>query len=183
MGDTSKIGAGKPNISGAIYRAAVGATLPTDATTTLDTTVFTELGYASEDGITNSESTETSETKAWGGDTVNSSQTAFTDKFKVKFLEALNADVLSTVHGSDNVTGTLATGITVAVNSSDKTPYSWVVDMIINGANKRVVVPSAKVTEMSDVVYKSTEVVGYEVTLTATPDSAGNTHYEYIYKA
>ena len=179
MGDASKIGAGKPKVSGAIYRAAVGATLPTDTTTTLDTSVWTELGYASEDGITNAQSTESSETKAWGGDTVNTSQTAFTDTFKLKFLETLNVDVLTTVYGAGNVSGTLATGIAVAVNSADKTAYSWVVDMIINGANRRIVIPSAKVSEMSDVVYKSTEVVGYEVTLTATPDSAGNTHYEY----
>ena len=35
---------GKPNLSGAVYVADIGTTLPTDADTPLDTTKFTCLG-------------------------------------------------------------------------------------------------------------------------------------------
>ena len=45
---------------------------------------------------------------------------------------------------------------------------------------KRVVLPSAKVAEVGDVTYSDSDVVGYEVTLNAAPDTDGNTHYEYI---
>ena len=50
------------------------------------------------------------------------------------------------------------------------------------GILKRVVIPSAKITELGDISYTDEDAIGYEVTLTATPDEDGNTHYEYIKK-
>ena len=45
---------------------------------------------------------------------------------------------------------------------------------------KRIVVPCATVTNVSDIVYKDNDGIGYDVELSAEPDSTGNTHYEYI---
>lgn len=52
--------------------------------------------------------------------------------------------------------------------------------MILKNALKRIVVPSGSVTEVADIVYKDSEAIGYETTMKATPDSDGQTHYEYI---
>lgn len=179
MADTKNVTTSKPKIGGAVYRASLGTTLPTDATTALNE-AFVCLGYVSEDGLTNANSPDGDKIKAWGGDTVYAYQKEKDDTFQFKLLEALNPNVLKTVYGDDNVTGTLKAGLTVKANSNAAEDKSWVVELLLNGVLKRVVVPKAKITEIDDIVYADEEALGYDITITATPDTAGNTHYEYL---
>ena len=179
----SNVTAGKPKIGGAVFRAALGTTLPTDATTALDA-AFASMGYCSEDGVVNSNSPDTSEIRAWGGDIVLTPQESKTDTFQLTLLEVLNVDVLKAVYGEDNVTGTLQAGITVKANSQEVEAGSWAVDMVLrDGAIKRVVIPNGKITEIGDITYSDSDAVGYELTITGFADAAGQTHYEYIVRA
>lgn len=171
---------GKPAVGGSIWAAPLGTALPTDTTTALNE-AFACLGYVSEDGVTNANSPETEAIKAWGGDTVLQVLTAKEDTFAFTLIEAMNVDALKVVYGSDNVTGTLTSGITIKANATPSEAQSYVIEMIYNNNHvKRVVIPAAYVSEVGDITYADGEAVGYETTLACTPDAQGNTHYEYI---
>jgi len=183
MATATQVSAGKPKIGGAVFRAATGTALPTDAVTTLNT-AFKDLGYCSEDGVTNSNSPSTTDIRAWGGDRVLTTQDERPDTWQFTLIEALNEDVLKAVYGSGNVTGTLAAGLAVAVDSSEAEEASWVIDMILrNDTAKRVVIPCGKITEIGEITYADSDAIGYEITITAIPDESGNTHYEYLKSA
>lgn len=179
--------AGKPNVTGSIFRAPLSGspTIPTDATTDL-AAAFKCLGYVSEDGLTNNLDIENEEVKAWGGDTVLNINTGKSDKFKFTLLEAMNEDVLKAVHVDSNVSVTAATSsapkkIDIQVNNKDQVECCWVVELVTRSGNpKRIVIPNGKITEIGGISYKDDDAVGYEITISAMADSSGNTHYEYM---
>lgn len=180
MPSVNNVSAGKPKVGGCIYRAPVGTSLPTDVTTALNGS-FVEMGYISEDGVTNSNSPSSNKIKAWGGDVVLIIQEGKEDTFKYKLIECTNLEAIKSVYGADNVTGALATGITIKANSKQQSPYSYVIDMVMNNnAARRIVIPNGAVSAVGDIVYKDSDVIGYETTLDCLPDSNGNTHYEYV---
>lgn len=179
--NAANVTTGKPKVVGGIYTAPKGTTLPTDATTALGE-AFVNAGYIAEGGVTNSNSMETSPYRAWGGDIVHVVQTGKDDTFTWGYIETMNTDVLKNVYGSANVTGTLATGITVKANADEVDELVYVIDMILRDGNlKRIVIPDGKVTAVGDIVYSDGDITQYPMTVTAIADSEGNTHYEYIH--
>lgn len=183
MANVKYVSAGKPKIGGAISVGAVTATLPQDSSSALDKSLK-QLGYVSEDGLTNSNSAESDKIKAWGGDTVLVISTEKPDTFQFKLIESINVDVLKVVYGDKNVTGDLETGITIKANAEQAEPKAYVIDMILtDGVVKRIVIPNAVLSEVGDIEYKDDDAVGFDLTIEALPDKDGNTHYEYIKKA
>ena len=179
----TNVTAGKPAVGGAIFIAPPSTTLPTDATTALDG-AFENVGYISEDGLTNSNSPTVETVKAWGGDTVLTTSTERPDTFKYTLIEVLNTVALKHVYGSANVSGTLATGIVIKANNNAQEEWAIVIEQLLrDNAVKRIVIPRGSVTEVGDITYTDSGAVGYETTVTAQNDSNGNTHYEYIKRA
>lgn len=180
MPSANNVSVGKPKIGGQIFRAPFGTALPTSAEAQLNE-AFKALGYCSDAGVVNSNTADTTDIKAWGGDVVLTVQTGKADTWKFTLIEALNVEVLKAAYGDENVTGTLETGITVNANSKEQAVCSWVIDMVLNGdIAKRVVIPQGKVVSVGDITYKDDTVIGYETTVSATPDANENSHYEYL---
>lgn len=183
MGNNAdNVSVGKPMVTGGINVAPAGTDLPKDAVTAL-TEAFKCLGYISEDGVTNTIKTDSNQVKAWGGDAVNTTQTSRDESYKFTMIEA-NVEALEQAYGKGNVTKDETTeAITVKHNGLERASYVYVIETIMDESKvKRIIIPKGKVTELGDVVYNGSDPVGYEVTVSAMPDSAGNTAYEYIAK-
>ena len=178
----SNVSAGKPKSTGAIWVAPKGTTLPESTSDALDN-AFACLGYVSDAGVVNSTSLESNKIKAWGGDTVLVILSSKEDTYKFTLIEVKNLDVLKFVYGSDNVSGSLQTGIAITANNAQPEEVSLVIDMIMSdNTAKRVVIPDATISDVGDITYSDSDAIGYETTVDCIPDSDGNTHYEYVLK-
>lgn len=184
---STNVSLGKPKVGGSVYMAPIGTALPTNSYSELSAD-YVCCGYISEDGVTNSRSIDSEEKKAWGGDVVYSAQTGRADTWQMAFIEAKNEAVMKLFNGDENVTGSLTseTGLVVTANNTVLSEHVYIIDMIMradtnfpNGVPKRIVIPIGLVSATEDIVYKDDDVVAYGVTITGTPDTAGNTHYEY----
>lgn len=173
--------AAKPGLSGVVYKAPKGTTLPTDASTAL-ASAFVSLGYLSEDGFTNNYEISSEDIKEMGGKTVLTVQTDVSDTFSFKLISALDPEALKATFGASNVSGTVAAGLSVKVAGDEPEESVWVFETIMrDGVLKRIVIPDGKVSAIGEIAYKRNEAVGYDITLTALFDStAGFNHKEYI---
>jgi hypothetical protein len=177
MSDVANIVVAKPKTGGALYVAPKGTTVPTDATTALDN-AFKGTGYISEDGLTHEITRDSEDIKAWGGDTVMTTQTDYSEKFTFSLLETQNGDVKKLVFGDTNVTVTSG-AITAISNAKELEEHAMVLEMVQGTKAVRRVVPCGKVSEIGEITYVDGEPVAYELTVTALPDDSGNTSYEY----
>lgn len=179
-GTATNVTAGKPKTSGAVFIAPTNVTPPTDAVTALGVS-FTELGYLSEDGVTENISITTSNIKEWGGAIVLVTQDEKTATLKFKLIEYLNPEVQKFVNGASNVTGSLATGLAVKINEAESEEHVLVIDQVMrSNVACRLVMPRAKITSIGEIAYKRNDVVGYDVTVTAIKDTNGDFMNKYF---
>lgn len=176
--DVTSVAVGKPKVGGAVFIAPLGSTLPTDATTALDE-AFECLGYISEDGVVVTEERDSETIPAWGGDTVATVQTSYTEAFAFTPIE-VNPVVAAAEYGDDNVEVTSGK-MTITHNSKELPEKVPVIETVPNSKTvDRFVVPRAKLTEKGDLTMTDSEPMGRECTFTALPDESGNTAYEYM---
>ena len=179
----SNVVAGVPLATDGILIGDTTATAPTTAAGAL--TGFAAAGYIGEDGVTETNERSTDRIRAWGGDTVKVVQTEHNVSYQFTFLETLNRDVLEAVYGEDNVTTTAATVSSgtlheVQVNASTLPHKSYVFEVKDGDAKIRIYIPDGQITEVGDITYSDSEVIGYQVTVEAFADSLGNKAYKFL---
>lgn len=181
MADSGNIWAATiPADGAAVYAAPLGTPLPTSAAEALDP-AFVDLGWVSEDGVTNSISRETTKHRAWGGEVVKVTQDNYTETVRLTLLES-SAAVLSVVYGADNVTESGGT-LTVEHSRLMLEHQSFVIDFIDGDRAGRILVRDGQVTELGDVTYVHKDLTRYEITVDVfkpeTADNAVATFFDY----
>lgn len=166
------------DINSAVFVGAKGSTAPITPTVAPGTP-FAEVGWLSEDGITEARAIDSAQKRAWqGGALVRTVKSSDSRSFKFVMLET-NAITMGLVRPGATVT--TATGIThtLVKAHTGQDRRAWILDTIDGEINVRKIVADGEITEIGDVVYKGTEITGYEVTVTCYPDSTGTLYEEY----
>lgn len=154
--------------TGAIYVGATSATAPTGADSSL--TGFTELGYVSQDGVTETRDRSTNQIRAWqNSDLVREVVTEATATFQCVLLET-TAETLSAYYGA---TVDPADGSIEIDPSATGGRQSFVIDLVDGTDAIRTYVPSGEILSVGEQVYQNGEPVGYDVTITAYASAAG----------
>ena len=179
----AEISALSPNVSGGIWRAPLGTTLPTDSSSALDA-AFTQLGYADDDGVTRKEDRPNTKQYAWGGALVASLQEHYGVSFTFKLLQPINPDVLKAAHSDSNVTVTDATATTGTMTATLLNPKLnvnsvFVIEGFYQLATMRLVVPIARITTIGDYKMTHKALSVYDLTLESFPDPDNNFVYQY----
>ncbi len=174
--DTSDLNATQVRISitGGIWKAPTGTAVPSDGDPFAALNdAFTNLGYISDDGVTESFDDSSDDVIAWqNAVTVRSSTTQSTVSLEFMAIET-KGFVLATFHRGSTITN-VADGIwklPVVPVVSDRA--IWVLDAIDGTVYERSVIGAGEVVERGEVENLSGGAKGYPMTLRCYPDANG----------
>jgi hypothetical protein len=134
-------------LTGAVLSAPAGTAGPVDPTTAW-AAAWINLGWISEDGVTESYSDDSNEIKAWqGGTTVRTVITGSTATYQFTAIET-NKEVLARYHKGSTVTADVGnTFSTIEIASAQADSRAWGFD-VVDGVNHiRIILERAEVTE------------------------------------
>lgn len=181
--DTTKIRAYQNGLVAVTGYGVTNPTLPTDATTALNASVYKEVGALTDDGITDSTSQDTNDHFMWQGNALAASLPGeYTKTFQFAAMET-NLITLGVQYSGSTITQT-AYGVSIAEKVPARDVRTWVLHGISDsGKLQRVVIPLGQVSERGDVVWSSNEVTVYEWTVKCFIDPSGNVAYRYLVDA
>lgn len=166
------------DISSSVYVADKGTTAPTTPTGPPGTG-WTEVGWISDDGLTETRDLNSDQKRAWqGGALVRTVRSSDSRSFKFVAWETNAVTVGLTRPGSTPTTTTGVTHTSVkAFTGSDI--RAWIIDLIDGAIHTRKIIPAGEVTDQGDIKANNGDIVGYELTVEAYPDTNGVLYEEY----
>lgn len=169
--DNSLVTVGQPTAGGCAWICfGKPETLPTDATTKMDTLKsYASLGDVSENGYTEGNSRTKNKFKNWNGSTVLTSISDEENTYKVEFIEINRPTVAKLRYGSANVeVGEDGSVSHVKGVLGTDEQVSLVIDELeSNGYLRRTVVPVATIDSFDDVAHQKGSLLVYGMTFTA----------------
>ena len=177
--NAAEVTVGAAKVTGAIFVAPKGTTLPTDATTTLGA-AFSLLGYTSDAGVTISESSSTNDIRAWEGRMkVFTAKTEYTEQVSFTPIQC-NSEVTKLTWGDDKVT---VDGVTGAIHAKHHggvlEPVVIAIETVPREGIVRRYTGEFQLTERGEQTMDGTQVDGRQLTFDAIPDTNGVTMHEY----
>jgi hypothetical protein len=162
-------------VTGGVYVAASGTSLPTNATSALAAGLQSgQFGYIDEAGVSLAIDEETTDIRAWqNGATVRTTKTGQTVSLSFTAMET-NSVVL------DNFFPGGFAASAAELTAEQSANKVWVVQVEDQGNDIRLVFPSAQVTSRGTVTFANGSAVTYPFTISAYPDSSGVSMYYYI---
>jgi hypothetical protein len=136
------------------------AAAPTSATSELGVT-WTDLGYVSEDGVTETTEQSTSVLRAWQRrKKVRTLIEEGSVRYQLRLIQT-NADTVALYYG-----GTVESDGSIIVDPTQERPViAFDIDVIDGDNAVRAYAPEAQVIEVGDQIYSNGEPIGYEVTV------------------
>ena len=180
--DSTMVSLGKFKVGGYAYWAPAGTTPPTDSSTPL-AAAFKLLGYLSEDGLTNTTDTDTTEIKDANGTTVMKVITSYAESYQFALLEVLRAEAAKMRYNSDAVTGT-DKSMTIKHQMPSDEDFVLVFEIAMTGNVKdRLVIGNGTRAEFGDRQVHAGDAQVYDITVSANDMGNGVTAIEYIGRA
>lgn len=158
-------------VTGVVMIGATSATAPTG--TSSATTGFVDLGFVGESGVTESRSRSLNDIKAWqNAATVRRVVTDSTLTYQLTLIESSKA-VIEAFYGATTSGATATEGTIGVIPAATGGHKSFIIDVVDGAEVRRIYIADGEITEVGDVVYASGEAVGYDVTITAYPNTSG----------
>lgn len=160
-------------VSGRVCLAPLGTAAPTDSSTELDA-AWKDVGYISEDGVTETPEADTQVINAWqNGDEVRVVQTSHAIRYGFTMIETNEVSLRAYYGHYDDSTGN------VRVTGRQLPRQMMVIESFdeIGGVLmvRRRFAEVAQVTERGEVSLTNSDATGYEVTVTCYPGEDGET--------
>lgn len=173
--DLTQVGA-----NGGGWTAVLGTPAPaTPLTQPLDP--WAPLGCISDDGLTQGFDEDSQEYTPWGFTSpIRTQITKSLRTFKLTVWETSRTTVQSLQYRIPIEDLAPASGLTSFSETASPTPDRrafWFVVLDGDNTSRGFYVPEGEISDRSDVTHKQDEMAGFEWTITAYPDAAGNTVY------
>lgn len=167
--DASKV---RVAVTGAVYAGPTGSTAPTTAVSAVPA-VYNDLGYISDDGVTETYDDDVQDIQAWqGGAIVRTLISSSKASLAFTMIES-KASTLELYH-KGSVVEEITDGYQIDVVVPGVVRKSFIFDVLDGDKHIRMYVRDGEVSERGEITYINDETISYSVTLTCYPVIVGD---------
>lgn len=155
-------------VTGAVYAGPTTAVAPTSAVSVVPAT-YLDLGYISEDGVTETYDEDVQDIQAWQGGTIVRTLISSSKASLAFTMIESKASTLELYHKGSTMESLGANGFKIDVKTPNVVRKRYILDILDGTTHLRLYVASAEVNERGEITYVNDETISYPVTITCYP--------------